>query len=62
MPTLQLNYQIMSLLSLSQLANFKTSHHDSEQRLIVTGMSWDEYEQFIESLGDSAAYRTIYLE
>ncbi len=52
----------MSLISLPQLVNFKTSHHDSEQRLILTGISWEEYEQFLESLGDSATYRTIYLE
>ncbi len=52
----------MSLISLPQLVNFKTSHHDSEQRLILTGISWAEYEQFLESLGDSPTYRTIYLE
>ena len=52
----------MSLISLPQLVNFKTSHHDSEQRLILTGISWEEYEQFLDSLGDSATYRTIYLE
>ncbi|MGK7954796.1 MAG: Uma2 family endonuclease [Crocosphaera sp.] len=53
---------MMSLISLPQLVNFKTSHHDSEQRLILTGISWEEYEQFLDSLGDSATYRTIYLE
>ncbi len=52
----------MSLISLPQLTNFKTSHHNSEQRLILTGISWEEYEQFLDSLGDSRTYRTIYLE
>ncbi|EAZ89897.1 hypothetical protein CY0110_13913 [Crocosphaera chwakensis CCY0110] len=52
----------MSLISLPQLANFPVSHNDSEQRLILTGISWGEYQQFLDSLGDSATYRTIYLE
>ncbi len=52
----------MSLIYLPQLINFKTSHHNSEQRLIITDISWQEYEQFLDSLGDSATYRTIYLE
>ncbi|MEL4894224.1 Uma2 family endonuclease [Crocosphaera sp. Alani8] len=52
----------MSLISLPQLANLKTSHDDCEQRLILTDVSWQEYEQFLESLGDSGAYRTIYLQ
>ncbi|WP_107668112.1 Uma2 family endonuclease [Cyanothece sp. BG0011] len=52
----------MSLIALPQLASFKTSHYDSEQRLILTGISWEEYQQFLDSLGDDATYRTIYLE
>ncbi|MDJ0599005.1 MAG: Uma2 family endonuclease [Crocosphaera sp.] len=52
----------MSLISFPQLANLQSTHNDSEQRLILTGISWQQYEQLLDSLGDSATYRTSYLE
>ncbi|ACK64228.1 protein of unknown function DUF820 [Rippkaea orientalis PCC 8801] len=53
---------MMSLISLPALANWQTSLEDSEQRLILTGISWEQYEQFLQVFGDISTYRTTYLE
>ncbi|MGB5595374.1 MAG: Uma2 family endonuclease [Crocosphaera sp.] len=52
----------MSLISSSQLAHLQGSLNDSEQRLILTGISWEQYDKLLQSFGDSSTYRTSYLE
>jgi Uma2 family endonuclease len=35
---------------------------DPEERYLISGVSWDEYEALLERLGDSPWYRVSYLE
>lgn len=35
---------------------------DSEQKSIITGVSWEDYEQLLNYLGDSLRYRITYLD
>lgn len=35
---------------------------DPEERFITDGVSWEEYENLLEKLGDSLAYRVTYLD
>jgi Uma2 family endonuclease len=35
---------------------------DPEERRIITGVSWDQYETLLNELGDSSAYRVSYLD
>lgn len=51
----------MSLISLPTLANWQLSLDDSEERLILTGVTWEQYEQLLTAFGDSSTYRTTYL-
>ncbi|ACB52958.1 hypothetical protein cce_3610 [Crocosphaera subtropica ATCC 51142] len=42
----------MSLISLLQLVKLQPIHNDSEQGLILTGISGEKYEQVLEALVD----------
>ncbi|MEA5533638.1 Uma2 family endonuclease [Crocosphaera sp. XPORK-15E] len=53
---------MMSLILLPQLANWQASLNDREERLILTGITWEQYDKLLQAFGDSATYRTIYLE
>lgn len=35
---------------------------DPEQRQLISGVSWEQYEAFLNELGDSARYRVTYLD
>jgi len=35
---------------------------DPEERRIVTGVAWEQYEALLADLGDSLAYRVAYLD
>lgn len=51
----------MSLISLPLLTDWKTSDEDSEERLILTGISWSRYDQLLNTLADHSPYRITYL-
>jgi Uma2 family endonuclease len=51
----------MSLISLPLLTDWKTSDEDSEQRLILTGISWNKYDKLLNDLTDNSLYRLTYL-
>ena len=53
----------MSLHLLEDIAaQFVVRGDDLEERYLVSGVGWDEYEAVLERLGDSPWYRLTYLE
>lgn len=52
----------MQSILLEGLESLNLSLDDPEERLLLSGVSWEEYEKLIAYLGDSARYRVSYLE
>jgi Uma2 family endonuclease len=53
----------MSLVLLEDIATQSIFQADDpEERYLISGVSWDEYEALLERLGDSPWYRVTYLE
>ncbi|MEM8780908.1 MAG: Uma2 family endonuclease, partial [Cyanobacteria bacterium P01_G01_bin.49] len=51
----------MNLILLPELANLRSSLNDSEQRMILTEVTWTQYGKLLQALGDSSIYRITYL-
>ncbi|GBF81102.1 hypothetical protein [Aphanothece sacrum] len=49
--------QLETLLNLSELQN-----NESEELLIISGVSWSIYEQWLNIMGDKSQFRVTYLE
>ncbi|MGF1479021.1 MAG: Uma2 family endonuclease [Cyanophyceae cyanobacterium] len=49
------------MVSLQDLSE-RLQASDPEQRQLISGVSWERYEAFLEELGDSAKYRVTYLD
>jgi Uma2 family endonuclease len=52
----------MQSILLEGFDSLNLSLNDPEERLILSGVSWEEYEKLLAHLGDSARYRVSYLE
>ena len=46
---------------LNKLSQLIIETNDSESKLITSGVSWQAYETFLSSLGNSSSYRVAYL-
>ena len=49
------------MVSLQELSTWLQAD-DPEQRQIISGVSWERYEAFLDDLGDSLRYRVTYLD
>jgi Uma2 family endonuclease len=52
----------MQSILLEGFESLNLSLDDPEERLILSGVSWEEYEKLLAHFGDSARYRVSYLE
>jgi Uma2 family endonuclease len=52
----------MQSLLLEGFESLNLSLNDPEERLLLSGVSWQEYEKLLAHLGDSSRYRVSYLE
>lgn len=52
----------MQSLLLEGFESLNLSLDDPEERLLLSGVSWEEYEKLLAHFGDSAKYRVSYLE
>ena len=52
----------MTSILLKDLEQLDIGSDDSEERLIISGVSWEQYERLLERLGNSSRYRVSYLD
>jgi hypothetical protein len=52
----------MTSILLKEFANLELAIDDPEERFIISGVSWLQYDALLDQLGDSPWYRVTYLE
>ncbi len=52
----------MTSILLQGWENINVTSHDPEEKIIITGVTWEAYEQLLNQLGNQSTYRITYLE
>jgi Uma2 family endonuclease len=52
---------MMTPIRLQGLEGLELKANDPEQRMLIYGVNWQQYEQLLNHLGDNSSYRITYL-
>ena len=53
---------MMTTIRLQGLEGFELKASDPEQRMLISGVNWQQYETLLKHLEDSSSYRITYLD